>query len=109
MPPKLSALKRGDTFSYAGFCSLPPGNWAATCQVRSPHEPYDLLGTITVTLGTPEPDGTTPMLMQAPASITAAWPPDVYELDIRYVDSTGVVYHTSTVLLPVVRAITSGP
>ncbi|MFM9902094.1 MAG: hypothetical protein ACKVOT_13870 [Polaromonas sp.] len=106
MPPKLSPLKAGSTFSYAGTCKLPPGNWTATCQLRSACEPFALIGTIAVTLGAPLTNGDTPIALRAEAAQTLTWPADQHELDIRYADAGGEVIHTSTVTLPVTRAVT---
>ena len=103
--PKLAPIKAGSTFSYAGTCGLPAGSWTATCQVRSMEAPYALIGTVVVTLGVAVA-GLTPIALLCPASQTASWPEGVQELDIRYTDASGVVLHTSTVLVPVLRSIT---
>lgn len=107
MTPKLSPLKAGSTFSYAGTCRLPAGSWLATCQVRGAEEPYALIGTVLVTLGAPV-GLDTPIALYAAASATLAWPAGLHELDIRYADGSGSgsVVHTSTIGLPVVRSIT---
>lgn len=105
MTPKLNPLKVGSTFSYAGTCRLPAGNWLATCQVRSAEEPYALIGTVRVTLGAPV-GLDTPIALYASAASTLAWPVGLHELDIRYQDITDAVVHTSTIGLPVVRSIT---
>jgi hypothetical protein len=105
MTPKLSPLKAGSTFSYAGTCRLPPGLWTATCQLRSSEEPFALIGTVAVTLGAPV-GLDTPIALYASAADTRAWPVGLHELDIRYQDSTGAVVHTSTIGLPVLRSIT---
>lgn len=105
MTPKLAALKAGSTFSYAGTCRLPAGAWLATCQVRSAEEPYALVGTVLVTLGAPV-GLDTPIALYAAASATLGWPVGLHELDIRYLDAAGAVLHTSTIGLPVLRAIT---
>lgn len=108
MTPKLAALKAGSTFSYAGTCRLPAGAWLATCQVRRAEEPYALIGTVRVTLGAPV-GLDTPIALYAAASATLGWPVGLHELDIRYFDAQSAVLHTSTIQLPVVRAITEAP
>ena len=105
MTPKLAPLKVGSTFSYAGTCRLPPGQWSATCQLRSAEEPYALIGTVLVTLGAPV-GLDTPIALYASAADTLGWPVGLHELDIRYLDAAGAVLHTSTIGLPVLRAIT---
>lgn len=98
-------FKAGDTFSFVGNCRLPDGIWTATCQIRTTAEPHALVGTVDVTLGT-QVGADTPLVLHADATVTAAWPPGTHELDIRYADQDGIVVHTSTLLLPVVRAVT---
>ena len=105
MTPKLNPLKVGSTFSYAGTCRLPAGDWLADCQVRSAEEPYALIGTVLVTLGAPV-GADTPIALYAHADYTQAWPVGLHELDIRYRDAGGAVMHTSTILLPVLRSVT---
>jgi hypothetical protein len=107
MTPKLAPLKAGDTFSYAGTCKLPAGNWTATCQVRGSEEPFDLVGTVVVSLGTVV-GLDTPIALFASAAQTQAWPVGTHALDIRYAEVGGpdAVIHTSTILVPVQRSIT---
>jgi hypothetical protein len=116
--PKLSPLKAGDTLSWGGTCRLPAGAWTATCQVRSADEPYALLGTVAVTLGTPvavvgSAMFDTPILLLANAEQTLAWPVGTHELDLRCTEAAGgvgaAVVHTTTILLPVLRAVTGVP
>ena len=104
MTPKLYQHKPGDTFSYAGTCKLPAGTWSATCQFRGGLG-LTQRALIAVVLGVPV-DGVTPISLYASADDTLTWLPGVYELDIRFSDVGGAVVHSSTVLLPVVRAIT---
>lgn len=112
MQPKLAPIKAGDTFSYAGVCKLPPGSWTATCQLRIPYElsaevpSHALVGTIAVTLGAPLANGDTPIALRAEAAETSTWPPANCDMDIRFADAGGEVIHTSTVTLPVTRAVT---
>lgn len=98
---ELSTLKAGSTFRYAGTCSLPVGAWTATCKIRVGSDLYPII----VTLGTAVA-GQTPLSLYAPPNITKTWREGFHELDIRYADDTGEVVHSSTMLLPVVRAIT---
>lgn len=107
MHPRLPALKAGDTFSYAGTCKLPAGSWTASCQVRSWDGASTLVGTVAVTLGTAV-NGETPIALYAAASATAIWPVATHELDIRYADASGIVVHSSTILLPVMKSVTAG-
>ena len=51
-------------------------------------------------------DGVTPISLYASAAETASWLPGTHELDIRFADAGGAVVHSSTILLPIVRAIT---
>ncbi|MGQ0708695.1 MAG: hypothetical protein ACT4NV_02990 [Rhodoferax sp.] len=102
--PRFNPHKAGDTFSYAGTCQLPPGDWTATAQVRAVAD-NTLLGSIAVTLGTPGPGGTA-MTLHADAADTAAWPAGLHQVDVRYADTSGTVLHTSTIVLPVVRPVT---
>lgn len=105
MKNQFSPIKQGDTFSYGGTCRLPAGNWTATCELRSTEGADTLLGTIAVTLGTVVA-GSAPITLYAPAVDTATWPVGRHQTDIRYVDDAGAVVHTSTLILPVVRAVT---
>lgn len=98
-------FKAGGTFSYAGTCRLPAGTWTATCQLRSTQGDDVLLGAIEVTLGATV-NGSAPIALYASAVDSATWPVGQHQLDIRYVDSGGTVVHTSTLLLPVIRAVT---
>ena len=100
---KFPQHKAGDTFSYAGTCQLPTGTWLATAQVRTVAD-NALVGTITVTLGTAV-GVNTPIALYAAAADTALWPAGTHQVDIRYAD-TSAVLHTSTLLLPVTRAVT---
>lgn len=103
MTIKLDSFKAGDTFSCAGTCKLPAGNWSATCEVRNIEDA--LIGAIDVTLGA-RVGADTPIALYAEADATAAWPKGVHYLDIRYEDTGGVVLHTPTILLPVITAVT---
>lgn len=121
--PKFAPHKAGSTFSYAGTCQLPAGAWSATAQLRAVAD-NALLGTLTVTLGAaPSPEAPansaaaplpTPIALYAAATDTALWPPGVHQLDIRYAQAgappgaPATVLHTSTLLLPVTRAVTQG-
>lgn len=98
-------FKAGGTFSYAGTCRLPTGTWTATCELRSTQGDSELLGAIEVTLGATV-GGVAPIALYADATATAAWPVGQHQLDIRYEDMGGAVVHTSTLLLPVIRAVT---
>lgn len=106
MKTQFPPFKAGDTFSFAGTCRLPPGTWSATCQVRSA-QGGALISTIAVTLGVPV-GLETPIALYADAATTAAWPIGNHQLDIRYTDGSGTVVHTSTLTLPVIRAVTQG-
>lgn len=97
--------KAGSTFAFAGTCRLPAGTWLATCELRSTQGEAELLGSISVTLGATA-NGLAPIALHAAATDTATWPVGQHQLDIRYVDSGGLVVHTSTLLLPVIRAVT---
>ena len=100
---RFSPHKAGDTFSYAGTCSLPAGAWTATCEIRSAQGDSTLIGTVAVTLGAIGP--ATPIALSATAAETLLWQPGQHQLDIRYADA-GTVVHTSTLILPVIRAVT---
>jgi hypothetical protein len=103
MTIKLQPFKAGDTFSYAGVCKLPAGNWSARCEVRSVDDVK--IADIDVTLGTAV-GADTPIALHAGAEDTVAWPIGVHHLDIRYEDVGGIVVHTSTIFLPVIAAVT---
>lgn len=105
MSTQFSQHKIGDTFSYAGTCRLPAGTWTATCELRSTGGTAALIGTIQVTLGVAV-DGATPIALYAAAADVATWSAGHHQLDIRYADAGGTVVHTSTLLLPVIRAVT---
>lgn len=105
MTTQFPPFKAGSTFSYAGTCRLPAGTWAATCELRSTQGDAALLGSIGVTLGATV-NGVAPIALYAPATVTATWPVGQHQLDVRYVDTGGTVLHTSTLVLPVIRAVT---
>ena len=105
MTTHFSPFKAGGTFSYAGTCRLPIGTWIATCELRSTQGDADLVGAIEVNLGATV-NGVAPIALHADAVDTATWPVGQHQLDIRYADSGGTVVHTSTLLLPVIRAVT---
>ncbi len=105
MKTQFPPFKAGDTFSFAGTCRLPPGTWSATCELRSTQGAAALIGTIAVTLGAVV-DGVAPITLAADAASTASWAIGNHQLDIRYSDGTGTVVHTSTLMLPVIRAVT---
>lgn len=105
MSTQFSPFKAGGTFSYAGTCRLPAGTWTATCELRSTQGDDVLLGAIEVTLGATV-NGSAPIALHASAVDSATWPVGQHQLDIRYVDGGGTVVHTSTLLLPVIRAVT---
>lgn len=105
MTTQFPPFKAGGTFSYAGTCRLPAGTWLATCDLRSIQGNAELIGSFEVTLGATV-NGSAPIALHADATDTATWPVGQHQLDIRYVDSGGVVVHTSTLLLPVIRAVT---
>ncbi|MES2948677.1 MAG: hypothetical protein V4858_09055 [Pseudomonadota bacterium] len=105
MTTQFPPFKAGGTFSYAGTCRLPTGTWTATCELRSTQGDAELLGSIEVTLGATV-SGVAPIALYASAVDTATWPVGQHQLDIRYADSGGTVVHTSTLLLPVIRAVT---
>lgn len=105
MSAQFIPFKAGSTFGYAGTCRLPAGTWTATCQLRSTLGDAALLGSIGVTLGA-SANGVTPIALHAPATDTATWPVGQHQLDVRYADAGGTVLHTSTLLLPVIRAVT---
>jgi hypothetical protein len=105
MNPQLSPLKAGDTFAYAGTCKLPVGVWTATCELRT-RDKATLVGTVTVALGTAV-NGETPITLSATATATASWVTGIHEMDIRYQDSGGVVVHSPTILVPILKATTA--
>ena len=73
------------------------GNWASS---------GSLVGTAEILLGTPTDDGTP---MSVYSNDTVRWPTGLHSLDIRYEDFGGIVAHTSTVFLPVIKAVTGKP
>lgn len=105
MTTQFPPFKAGSTFSYAGTCRLPVGTWLATCELRGTQGDAELIGPIEVTLGAAV-NGSTPIALHATAIDTSAWPVGQHQLDIRYADIGGTVVHTSTLLLPVIRAVT---
>jgi hypothetical protein len=105
MTTQFPPFKAGSTFSYAGTCRLPVGTWLATCELRSTQGDAELIGAIEVTLGAAV-NGVAPIALNADATDTANWPVGQHQLDIRYEDNGGIVAHTSTLLLPVIRPVT---
>ena len=104
-PPKQSIfLKRGATFSLAGFATLPAGDWTATSEVKN--NQGVLVQELTVTLDPPvDPETAWPLVLFASAEDTATWPLGPISCDIRFAYGTAVIY-TPTFIINVVQEVT---
>lgn len=106
-PPVPSAyFTRGDTFSWAGFATLPSSDpWKATSEIRD--QKGNLIQELTVTLEAPTaPDTQWPILLWASATNTAVWPLGPLVCDIRFVYSINVI-HSAKFIVNVTDQITT--
>lgn len=101
--------RRGATFSYTGFATLPAGTWTAACALETSLGALVEALTVTLTpLGTPGPNGEThAMLLEAPAANSAAWPLATIVGDITFTDSNGVVLCSPPFAVVVQRGVTN--
>ena len=104
-PPKQSIfLKRGSTFSLAGYASLPDGTWTATSELKN--NLGELVAELDVTLESPTPPDTAwPLLLYKDATDTATWPLGPLSCDIRFVYSNTVIY-SPTFIVNIVLEVT---
>jgi hypothetical protein len=106
-PPIPSAFfTRGDTFSWAGFATLPSDDpWEATSELRD--QQGNLVQELTVTLQAPTtPETTWPILLWASAADTTDWPLGPLNCDIRFVYSINVI-HSARFVVNVTNEITT--
>ena len=101
-------FKRGSTFSYAGYATLPSTEgWTATSQLKN--NAGDVIADLEVTLQSPTlPDTRWPLLLYLPASNTLSWPLGALYCDIRFQNGDTVIY-SGTFVINVVLEITDVP
>lgn len=108
MPPPIPSayFTRGDTFSWAGFATLPSDDpWEATSEIRD--QKGDLIQELQVTLEAPvAPETKWPILLWASAEDTAEWPLGALTCDIRFVYSINVI-HSAKFVINVTNQITT--
>ena len=104
LPTPSVFVKRGATFSLAGFVTLPDGVWVATSELKSNNG--DLIAELEVTLEhQPLPDTRWGILLYTDATVTAEWPLGPLSCDIRFQYSNSVIY-SPTFVVNVVKEIT---
>jgi len=104
LPTPSVFVKRGATFSLAGFVTLPDGTWSATSELKSNNG--DLIAELEVTLvKQPLPDIRWGILLYMDAILTAGWPLGPLSCDIRFQYSNSVIY-SPTFVVNVVKEIT---
>jgi hypothetical protein len=97
-------LKRGSTFSLAGYVTLPLGEWTATSEIKD--NIGDLISELDVTLQAPvDPETRWAILLYKDAEITAEWPLGPLSCDIRFVNGDTVIY-SPTFIVNMVKEIT---
>lgn len=97
-------VKRGATLSYAGYVTLPAGDWTATSELRN--SAGDLISQLDVTLVAPTaPETRWPILLYKDASETIDFPLGPLQCDIRFQYSNTVIY-SPTFTVNVVLEIT---
>jgi hypothetical protein len=97
-------IKRGATLSYAGFATLPSGNWTATSELRN--SAGDLISELDVTLASPTlPNTRWPLLLYKDAGATIDFPLGPLQCDIRFQYDNTVIY-SPTFVVNVVLEIT---
>lgn len=97
-------VKRGATLSYAGFVTLPEGDWTATSELRN--SANELVAELDVTLQQPvSPETKWPILLYKDASETIDFPLGALQCDIRFQYSNTVIY-SPTFIVNVVLEIT---
>ena len=101
-------FKRGSTFSYAGYATLPSDNgWTATSQLKD--NAGNVVADLEVTLQPPTlPDIRWPILLYLAASETIDWPLGALYCDIRF-ENNGTVIYSGTFVINVVLEITDVP
>lgn len=97
---------QGDTFSLAGYATLPIGDvWGATSELRDNRG--TLIQELTVTLQEPvPPDNVWPILLYATATETNDWPLGPLTCDIRFQYGDTVV-HSAKFVVNVTNQITT--
>jgi len=104
LPTPSVFVKRGATFSLAGFVTLPDGVWTATSELKSNNG--DLIAELEVTLEKqPLPDTRWGILLYTDATVTADWPLGPLSCDIRFQYSNNVIY-SPTFVVNVVKEVT---
>ena len=97
---------QGDTFSLAGYATLPIGDtWGATSELRDNRG--NLIQELAVTLQAPTGEETAwPLLLYAPAADTNTWPLGPLTCDLRFQYGTTVV-HSAKFVVNVTNQITT--
>jgi len=104
LPTPSVFVKRGATFSLAGFVTLPSGTWKATSELKD--NSGALIAELEVTLALqPLPDTRWGILLYTDATATALWPLGPLNCDIRFQYSNSVIY-SPTFVVNVVKEIT---
>lgn len=99
-------VKRGATFSLAGYVNLPPGTWAIDSTVRDPAGV--LVEQITATIVAPIPPETqSAVALSASPAQTSEWPVGTLNCDVRYT-SADLVLITPTFNIIVEESVTHG-
>jgi hypothetical protein len=97
-------LKRGSTFSLAGYVTLPLGTWTASSEIKD--NSGNLVSDLDVTLEAPEdPETRWAILLFKDAEITADWPLGPLPCDIRFVNNDTVIY-SPTFIVNIVQEVT---
>ena len=83
---KTTDVKRGATFSLAGYVNLPAGTWAIDSTVRDPAG--TLIEQLTATIVDPIAPATQySIALSASPAQTSVWPVGTLNCDVRYTDS----------------------
>jgi hypothetical protein len=97
-------LKRGATFSLAGYVTLPDGDWSATSEIKD--VAGNLIAELDVTLNPPvSPEITWPILLYKDASFTETWPISTLYCDIRFAGNNNIIY-SPTFTVKVIKEVT---
>lgn len=97
-------LKRGATFSLAGYVTIPAGDWVATSEIKN--NLGELISELDVTLQAPvDPEIRWSILLYKDAEITATWPLGPLSCDIRFAYGNTVIY-SPTFIVNMVKEVT---
>ena len=97
--------KQGTTFAYSGLCKLPAGAWTARCKLARGSTVINTEAVLPP-LGAPDAAGNTHTLsitIQPSATINAR--PQVYDADIYFEDTEGVVIATGSFAVEIVAGV----